>query len=78
VVNQTSLNGLQLGLEHKNLGHGPSLLKGQSTWFIFIFLVENVNNIKYSVVNSRLMFVNKTSSDVNPPILGDALTKYRH
>jgi hypothetical protein len=45
----------------KNMGHGPNLPKGQSTGRCFCHFHESVNDI-------RLILINITSCDVNPPI----------
>jgi len=63
MVNQTTSPCLHYGLGCKNMGHGPNLPKGQSIGWCFCHFHESVNDI-------RLILINITSCDVNPPIFG--------
>ncbi len=63
MVNRTSSPYLHYGLGCRNMGHGPNLPKGQSTRWCFCHFHESVNDI-------RLILINRTSHDVNPPIFG--------
>ncbi len=60
IVNQPSSPHLHYGLGCRNMGHGPNLPKGQLTRCYFCHFHGSVNGIK-------LILINKTSCDVNPP-----------
>ncbi len=75
MVNQISLNIL-----HKNTRTWGMVLtyqKANQHVNVCQFL-ENVNNIRYKVINNMSMSINKTYGDVNLLILGDALTKLQY
>ncbi len=61
MVNQTSSPRLHYGLGYRNMEHGPNLPKGQLIGWCFCHFHESVNDI-------RLILINRTSCDVNPPI----------